>query len=379
LRLEFRAFLWDSAIHSGAFMRFSGTPMADTAITGLSELPPDFVDFRDSIRELVRQRVAPRAAAIDAAAEYPWDIRELFAAHDLLGLPFDTEHGGAGTGTLMLNVAIEEVAKACASSAAILMLQDLGALPIRLFGTDKQKHAWLPRCASGEWAPALAFADPQATGAVRDGDWWVLNGTSGAVHNAGVADLYVVLAVTDREQRRSTAFVVEADRPGFSIPTAERKLGVRGAPTGTRVLADVRVPDEHRLGEVGEGADVARATLRRGRLGAAALAIGIAQGAADHATAFATAHAADSGDALAAMATRIAAARELLYRGYAMADHDDPGLGEHSSKAERRAADVAMEVIVEAVRVLGGYGYAAEDAVERALRDAAQTLAEASA
>src|SRR3954451_3574150 len=125
-------------------------------------LPQEFVDFRDTIRQIVQERVAPRAAEIDATGQYPWDIRKLFAEQDLLGLPFGVEHGGTGTGTLMLNVAIEEVAKACASSALILMVQELGTLPIQLHGTDEQKERWLPRCASGEWSPAFCLSEPEA-------------------------------------------------------------------------------------------------------------------------------------------------------------------------------------------------------------------------
>src|SRR4051795_2722698 len=185
-------------------------------------LPQEFLDFRETIRRMVVERVAPRAAEIDATAEYPRDLRELFAEHDLFGLPFETEHGGTGTGTLMLNIAIEEVAKACASTALMLMVQELGTLPIKLFGTEEQKQRFLPRCASGEWTPAFALSEPEAgsdpggmiTRAVRDGDEWVVDGTKNWITNSGVADFYVVFAVTDPEAGRShgiSAFVVEAD------------------------------------------------------------------------------------------------------------------------------------------------------------------------
>src|SRR4051794_12726345 len=240
-------------------------------------LPQEFLDFQETIRKIVVERVAPRAAQIDADAEYPRDLRELFAEHDLFGLPFDTEYGGTGTGTLMLNIAIEEVAKACASSALMLMVQELGTLPIKLFGTDEQKQRFLTRCASGEWSPAFALSEPDAgsdpggmrTRAQRDGDEWVIDGTKNWISNATIADFYVVFAVTDPDvghSRGITAFVVEADRPGFSVPKLEHKLGIRGSPTGQPVLEGVRVPDANVLGEVGRGFSVAMSTIDRSRL-----------------------------------------------------------------------------------------------------------------
>jgi acyl-CoA dehydrogenase len=356
-------------------------------VADLYALPQEFVDFRDMIRQIVDERVRPRAAEIDAKSEYPWDIRKLFAEQDLLGLPFPVEYGGTGTGTVMLNIAIEEVAKACASSALILMLQELGTLPIQLFGTDEQKQQWLPRCASGEWAPAFALSEPEAgsdpaamrTSAVRDGDEWVISGEKNWISNAGVADFYIVFASTDRQQRRSTAFIVEKDRDGFSVPKLEHKLGIRGSPTGTPVLDEVRIPDANRIGEVGKGLSVALGTLERTRLGAAAQAVGIAQGAVDYAAQYARERTAFGKPInqlqgiqfkLADMQTRTAAARELLYKACAMADRNEPGLGMYSSMAKLFCSDSAMAVTVEAVQVLGGYGYVTEYPVERMMRDA---------
>ena len=184
-------------------------------------IPQEFEDFRETIRKMVVERVAPRAAEIDERAEYPRDIRELFASHDLMGLPFEAEHGGTGTGTLMLNIAIEEVAKACASSALILMIQELGTLPIKLFGTDELKQRVLPRCASGEWSPAFALSEPDAgsdpggmrTRAVRDGEEWVIDGTKNWITNLGVADFYICFAVTDPDQGLSLIHISEPTRP----------------------------------------------------------------------------------------------------------------------------------------------------------------------
>src|SRR5205807_8122903 len=162
------------------------------------------------------------------------DIRKILGEQDILGLPFDERYGGTGTGTLMLQIGVEEIAKACASSALILMIQELGTLPIQLFGSDELKERFLPRCATGEWSPAFALSEPEAgsdpagmkTTAVQDGDEWVINGTKNWISNLGIADFYICFAVTDRETRRVTAFVVEADRPGFSVGKLEHKLGI---------------------------------------------------------------------------------------------------------------------------------------------------------
>jgi alkylation response protein AidB-like acyl-CoA dehydrogenase len=361
--------------------------MASTAPSDVYDLPKELVDFRDAIRQIVRERVAPRAADIDATAEYPWDLRRLFAEQDVLGLPFDVEHGGTGTGTLMLNVAIEEIAKACASTALILILQDLGTLPIRLHGSPELQERFLPRCATGEWAPAFALSEPEAgsdpagmtTSAVRDGDEWVITGTKNWISNLGVADFYVVFAVTDREQRRLSAFVVEADRPGFSVGKLEHKLGIRGSPTGQPIFDEVRVPAENIIGTEGKGLSIALSTLDHSRLGVASQAVGIAQGATDYAVAYAKERrqfgqpiASFQGMQfkLADMETRTAAARELLYKACAKADRGEPDLGKYSAMAKLFASDTAMAVTVEAVQVLGGYGYVSEYPVERMLRDA---------
>src|SRR5258705_577063 len=176
----------DRSTHGTGSWRNSSSIRSMTQTLGdVYELPQEHKEFRDTIRQIVRERVAPRAAEIDAKAEYPWDIRKLFAEQDILGLPFDTEYGGTGTGTLMLQIAVAEIAKACASSALILMIQELGTLPIKLFGSPELKERYLPRCATGEWSPAFCLSEPEAgsdpasmrTNAVPDGDEWVINGT----------------------------------------------------------------------------------------------------------------------------------------------------------------------------------------------------------
>jgi acyl-CoA dehydrogenase len=350
-------------------------------------IPQENLDFCATIGQIASEKIAPRSSEIDERAEYPWDVRNLLAEQDVLALPFPTEYGGTGTGTLMLNMAIEEIAKVDASCALILMVQELGTLPIQLFGSDELKERFLPRCASGELSPAFALSEPEAgsdpagmkTTAVPDGEEWVINGTKNWISNLGVADFYICFAVTDRESRRISAFVVEADRPGFSVGKLEHKLGIRASPTGQPIFDNVRVPGENVIGEVGKGLSIALATLQRTRLGAAAQAVGIAQGATDYAVAYARerrqfGRAINEFQAiqfkLADMETRTAAARELLYKACAMADQHHPELAKYSSMAKVFCSDTAMAVTVEAVQVLGGYGYVREYPVERMMRDA---------
>jgi len=363
--------------------------MSVEALAPAYEISQEALDLRDMVRRLAQEKIAPRAGDIDRNSEYPWDIRELLASHDILGLPFAAEYGGTGTGTLVLQMAVEEIAKACASSALMLMVQELGTLPIQLFATEEQKQKWLPKCASGEWSPAFALSEPEAgsdpaamrTSAVRDGDEWVINGQKSWITNATIADFYVVFATTDRENRRTSAFVVEKDRPGFDPGKLEHKLGIKGSPTGSPTFTDVRVPHENLIGEEGKGLSVALGTLERTRLGAAAQAVGIAQGATDYANAYAAERIAFGKPInrlqaiqfkLADMETGTAASRELLYKACSMADRPErpADLPKYTSMAKLFASDNAMKVTVEAIQVLGGYGYVNEYPVERMMRDA---------
>jgi alkylation response protein AidB-like acyl-CoA dehydrogenase len=355
----------------------------------LYSIPEDLLDFRELIRRLATEKIAPRAGEIDREATYPWDVRELLAEQDVLGLPFDEAYGGTGTGTLMLQIGVEEIAKACATSALILMIQELGTLPIQLFGSEEQKQRFLPRCATGEWSPAFALSEPEAgsdpasmrTTAVRDGEEWVINGQKAWITNAGVADFYVVFATTDRENRRTSAFVVEKEREGFDPGPLEHKLGIKGSPTGSPSFTDVRVPAENLIGEEGRGLSVALGTLERTRLGAAAQAVGIAQGATDYANQYAKERIAFGKPInelqaiqfkLADMEAGTAAARELLYKACALSDRPQrpADIGKWTSMAKLIASDNAMRATVEAVQVLGGYGYVNEYPLERMMRDA---------
>jgi alkylation response protein AidB-like acyl-CoA dehydrogenase len=350
-------------------------------------------DLRDMIRQLATGQVAPRAAQIDASGEFPQDLRRLFAEHDLLALPFAERHGGTGTGELMVVVAIEEIAKACASSALMLAVQDLGTLPIRIDGSPELQDRVLPRFASGEWLAAFALSEPDAgsdpaalrTRARQSEGGWTLSGSKNWISNAGVAGAYVVFAVTDPTvpaSRGMTAFLVEADSPGFAVAKLEHKMGMRGSPTGQLTFDEVFVSDENVIGTVGDGFKVAMRTLDRSRLGIAAQALGIAQGATDYAVAYARERTAFGKPInqlqaiqfkLADMETRTAAARELLYRAATKAAAGDADLGKYSAMAKLFCSDTAMDVTVEAVQVLGGYGYVTEYPVERMMRDAKLT------
>ncbi|ADB53113.1 acyl-CoA dehydrogenase family protein [Conexibacter woesei] len=361
-----------------------------SALADAYALTDDQLDLRETIRKVAQERVAPRAAEIDEKAAYPHDLRELFAELNLFGLPFEPEHGGTGTGVLMLNIAVEEIAKACASTALMLMVQELGTLPIKLFGSEELQQRFLPKCATGEWTPAFALSEPEAgsdpggmiTKAVRDGDEWVINGTKNWISNLGIADFYIVFAVTDPtagHSRGISAFVVERTRDGFSVGNHEKKLGIRGSPTGQPIFDDVRIPAENLIGEVNKGMHVALGTLDYSRLGVAAQALGIAQGATDYAAAYARERRqfgkpinAFQGIQfkLADMETQTAAGRELLYQACAKADRGDVDRGKYSAMAKLYNSDNAMRVTVEAVQVLGGYGYVNEYPVERMLRDA---------
>ncbi len=258
----------------------------------------DHDELRAVVRELAEERIAPRAAEIDQQAEFPWDLKELLAQQDLLGTCFEERHGGTALDTIAQSILVEEIARADATTSLIPIVQKLGALPILLAGTDEQKDRYLPRLASGEWLVAFALTEAAAGSdvaanrmrAVRDGDDYLLTGSKRFITHGSVANLLTVFALTDPEaggRRGMSAFVVEADTPGFAAPRVEHKLGIRGSPTAELTFDDVRVPVANRLGEEGEGFKIAMSTLDRSRLSIAAQAVGIAQGAIDAAVAYA--------------------------------------------------------------------------------------------
>jgi alkylation response protein AidB-like acyl-CoA dehydrogenase len=348
-------------------------------------------ELRDLVRALARERIAPRAAEIDESHEFPWDVVELFREHEIFSLLFDEEYGGTGTGTLLALVAIEEVSKVCATSGLILAVQELGSLGLKLAGTEEQKERYLPKLATGEWLCAYALTEAGSgsdsaamrTTAAKDGDAYVVNGSKRFITNAGVAQLYTVFAKTDPERGHAgiSAFVVEAESPGFEVARLEPKLGISGSTTGELTFDELRVPAENLLGSEGEGFKIAMRILDRSRPGIAAQGLGIAQGATDYALEYAKTRETFGrpiaehqlvAAKLADMETKCEAARGLLYRFGQMVDAGVPDgeLTKASAMAKLYCTDVAMEVTTEAVQVLGGYGYIKEYPVERMMRDA---------
>jgi alkylation response protein AidB-like acyl-CoA dehydrogenase len=348
-------------------------------------------EIRDLVRTLARERIAPRAAEIDESHEFPWDIVELYREHGLFGLFYEERYGGLGTGTLLALAAIEEVSKVCATSGLILAVQELGSLGLKLAGSDEQKERYLPRLASGEWLAAYALTESgsgsdsaamRTTARADDGEY-VLDGSKRFITNAAVANLYTVFAKTDPEAGHSgiSAFVVEADTPGFEVARLEPKLGIAGSTTGELTFDDARVPAANRLGEEGEGFRIAMRILDRSRPGIGAQGLGLAQGATDYALEYARTRETMGkpiaehqliAAKLADMETACEAARGLLYRFGEMADAglDGPELTKASAQAKLFCSDTAMWVTTEAVQILGGYGYIREYPVERMMRDA---------
>jgi alkylation response protein AidB-like acyl-CoA dehydrogenase len=354
-------------------------------------LTDDQREIRDLVRELARERIAPRAAEIDEQHEFPWDVVELYRDHELFGLFYDEQYGGTGTGTLLALVAIEEVSKVCATSGLILAVQELGSLGIKLAGTDEQKDRWLPRLASGEWLCAYALSESGSgsdsaamrTTARREGDEYALNGSKRFITNAAVANLYTVFAKTDPEAGHGgiSAFMVESDAPGFEVARLEPKMGIKGSTTGELVFEECRIPADNLLGGEGEGFKIAMRILDRSRPGIAAQGLGIAQGATDYALEYAKTRETMGkpiaqhqlvAAMLADMETKCEAARGLLYKFGQAADEgiEGPELTKLSAMAKLYCTDVAMEVTTDAVQVLGGYGYISEYPLERMMRDA---------
>ncbi|MBV8529024.1 MAG: acyl-CoA dehydrogenase family protein [Candidatus Dormibacteraeota bacterium] len=347
--------------------------------------------IRQTVRDIARDKIAPRAAEIDRTGEFPWDIVELFRRHDLFALPFPPEYGGLSGSALTLNVAVEEVAKVCATSAIILAVQSLGGYPIMLGGSEEQKSRLLPELASGRKLAAYALTEPGAgsdpagmdTRAERHGDEYVLTGSKMWITEGGVADVITVFAKTDLNARARgiSAFVIENAQQarGFTAATIHGKMGIRGSNTAELRFDEVVVPAANRLGEEGDGFKIAMKVLDRSRPGVAAQALGIAQGALDYAVGYAKerrqfgkpiAEFEGIQFMLADMEAQTAAARAMVYMASQMIDDGSPDVAHTAALAKLLAGDAAMRVATDAVQILGGYGYVNEYPVERMMRDA---------
>ena len=346
--------------------------------------------LRDTVRVLADERIAPRAAEIDRTSEFPWDVKELLAAQDILALPFPEAYGGLGGELLPVCLAIEQLSRVCATSGLILAVQELGSIPILLGGSEEQLGRWIPDLAAGRRLIAFGLTEPEAgsdvsairTTAVLDGDEYVINGTKRFITHGSIADLVVVFALTDPEgprHRRLSALVVETDRPGFRVERLEHKMGIRGSPTAELAFDGVRVPVANRLGAEGDGFDLAMRTFDRSRPGIAAQAVGIAQGALEVAVRYASERR-QFGRAigefqmvagmLADMDAATEAARQLLYTACQEIDAGALDGARWAALAKLVGGDTAMRVTTDAVQVLGGYGYIDEYPVERMMRDA---------
>jgi butyryl-CoA dehydrogenase len=355
-------------------------------------LSPQHEDIRRTVRDFAERRIVPIAEELERKGEFPMEIIREAAALGLLGVPYPEEVGGTGLDSLAYAITVEELSRASGSVGIIVSAHtSLGCNPIYLAGTDAQKEKYLRPMASGEVIGAYGLTEPGAgsdsrgtkTRAHRDGDEWVINGSKRFITNAGVAGTYIVTAVTDREQDsgKISAFIVEADTPGFSIGRMEEKMGLHASNTGELIFEDCRIPAESLLGEEGAGDKLFLKTLDGGRIGIASMALGLAQAAYEAASAYAKERkqfgrpiGEFQGVAfkIADMATTIDAARLMTYRAAWLKDCGKPYTTE-AAMAKLYASEVARDVTNDAVQVHGGYGYVSEYKVERYLRDAKLT------
>ena len=345
--------------------------------------------IRDLSRKVAVEEIRPVAAKHDEEQTFPWDVVRELAAADLFAIFIPEQYGGLGGGVLELCIAVEELSRACGGIALALAASALGSFPLILFGSEEQKRKYLPDLAAGKKLAAFALTEPNAgsdaasiqTTAAKDGDSYVLNGTKQWITNAGEAEIYTVVAMTDRSKgaRGATAFLLEKGMPGFEFGKKENKLGIRASATREIILRDCRVPKGNVLGAEGLGFIVAMKTFDQSRPGVAAQAVGIAQGALDEAMAYARERvqfgkpiASFQGlqFMLADMATEIEAARALVYQTARTIDAGEKNIAKESAMCKVFASDVAMKVTINAVQVFGGYGYMKEYPVEKMMRDA---------
>ncbi len=345
--------------------------------------------FLQMIREFAEKEVKPLAAEIDEQERFPQETVEKMARLGIMGIPVPVEYGGAGGNNVLYSMAVEELSKVCATTGVVVSAHtSLCCAPIMEHGTKEQKEKYLPKLASGEWIGAFGLTEPNAgtdasaqqTMAVKEGDHYVLNGTKIFITNASHANVYIIMAMTDKSKgtKGISAFIVERDFPGFSIGKKEKKMGIRGSATCELIMENCIVPAENLLGQEGKGFAIAMKTLDGGRIGIASQALGIAQGAMDETVKYikerkqfgrALAKFQNMQFQLADMETRIQAARLLVRRASSYKDLRLP-YSAQAAMAKLFAAETAMEMTTKAVQYHGGYGYTREYPVERMMRDA---------
>jgi alkylation response protein AidB-like acyl-CoA dehydrogenase len=352
------------------------------------QLSSDEEMLLDMVKRVVRERIAQRAGEIDKEGVFPSDIYELFKEMGLMGICIPEEYGGGGQSVLLFCMVLEEIAKVCANSANILSQQDLSAQPILIAGNEVQKNKYLPKLASGEFLAAFGLTEPMAgsdqggikTVAIEQNDSYILNGSKCFITWGNIADIITVFAMTDKSLgiKGISAFIVEKDTPGLIVGKLEEKMGMKGSPTAELFFEDCRVPKENLLGNINEGFKIAMKSLNHGRAVVGAMAIGIAQGAMDYAISYANERTQFGSPIInfqglqfmiADRLTEIEAARELVYRAAFECDINGREIIKLGAMAKMFATDVAMKTTVDAVQIMGGYGYMKDHPLERMMRD----------
>ena len=340
-------------------------------------------------KEFAEKEVEPIAAEIDESCEFPAENVRKMAEADMMGIPFPQEYGGAGADTLSYIIGVEELSYRCATHGVILSAHtSLGAHPIYKYGTEEQKEKYLKPLAKGEKIGAFALTEPNAgtdaasqnTIAELDGDEYILNGNKIFITNAGVADIFIIMAMTDKSKgtRGISSFIVEKDTPGFSLGKKEDKMGINASDTRELIFQNCRIPKENLLGKEGMGFKIAMATLDGGRIGIAAQALGIARRAVDETVQYVKEREQFGRPIskfqglqwyIAEMATKVEAARNLVYKA-ALTKDAGKSFSSEAAMAKLMASETAMAVTTKAVQIFGGYGYMKEYPIERLMRDA---------
>jgi alkylation response protein AidB-like acyl-CoA dehydrogenase len=352
-------------------------------------LTEDQIMIKDMTRQIAEEKVVPVREELDVKEEFPWEIMKVLAQSDLFGLFIPEEYGGLGKGCLELCIAVEELSRACLGVATTFAANALGTTPLLLYGSEEQKKKYLPDIAAGKRLVAFGLTEANAgsdaagiqTTAKLDGNEYVLNGTKQWITNGGEAEIYTIIAITDRSKgaRGASAFIVEKGTPGFSFGKKEKKMGIRTSATRELIFDNCRIPKENILSREGMGFIITMKTLDNSRTGVGAQGVGVAQGAFEEAVKFARkriqfGHPVISFQAvqhmLADMSTEIEAARALVYSVAKYIDSGAKEISKESAMAKVFATDMAMRVTTNAVQVMGGSGYMREYPVEKMMRDA---------